>query len=169
MPNIEIETFARNFREAVEPHWGPDTGSYSGDLFPEGYEVPPSGGQCVVTSAVLLGELRDALPNERFKLTVGAVVYMGRTILAHHTYVTHHPIMGRAPTVIDATADQAPGIGDKLIFGNMIELVTTRGLIYMAFNTYEQPPERICEDTPVPPGRTAARVALLRQRMGAWR
>lgn len=164
--STRIETFVRDFREAIEPCWGPDTGAYSADLFPEDYEVPASGGQCVVTSAVLLGELRDVFPNERFKLTVGAV-YIGRVaVLGHHTYITRHEVLGRAPTVIDATADQAPAIDDKVIFGGMQELVMARSLTYLAFNQYDTPPDSICEDVP---GNTPKRVAILQERMGAWR
>lgn len=165
-PHLDIEAFALDFRTAIEPCWGPDTGAHSSDLFPEGYEVPPSGGQCVVTSAVLLGELRQAFPAERFRLTVGAV-YLGRAaILGHHTYVTHHPLLGRSPNVIDVTGDQAPGIDDKVVFGGMQELVTVRGLAYLAFNQYEEPPDSICEDMP---GNTPKRMAILRERLGSWR
>lgn len=167
MSKPDIEAFAQDFRTAIEPHWGPDTGSYSTDLFPEGYEVPASGGQCVVTSGLLLEELHATFPNERFRLTTGAV-YLGRVAaLGHHSYVTHHPVLGRSPTVIDITADQAPEITDRVVYGDMVEL-TARGVIYLAFNQYDEVPAKICEDAP-PGAPASARIAILRQRMGDWR
>lgn len=163
MDTSKIETFAQEFRATVEPCWSSETGAYSPDLFPVGYDVPPSGGQCVITSAVLLGELRDEFPAERFRLTVGAV-YLGQTaIIGHHTYVTHHPLLGRQPNIIDVTGDQAPGIDDSVIFGGMQELVTSRGLTYLAFNQYEVPPENICEDVQSNTGRH--RMEILRKRL----
>lgn len=167
MPKQTIEAFAHDFRDAIEPCWGVDTSSYAADLFPEGYEIPPSGGQSVPTSGLLLDELREAFPDERFRLTVGAI-YLGRAaVLAHHTYVTHHPVLGRSPTIIDATADQAPGITERVVYKDMSKLAA-RGVVYLAFNQYEEVPPKICEDTtPVTPAST--RIALLRQRMGDWR
>lgn len=165
MSNLEIKTFVQEFRAAIEPCWEPGTGVYS-DLYPAGYAVPPSGGQCAPTSAVLLGELREAFPVERFKLTVGAV-YLGRVaILSHHTYVTQHPVIGRVPNVVDVTLDQAPGIVDKVIFGNMQELVTARGLAYLAFTHYEKPQDSMVEDLE---GTILKRADTLRARLGEWR
>lgn len=163
----DIEAFAHDFRTVIEPCWGSDTGSCSAELFPEGYEIPPSGGQCVATSGLLLDELRDAFPDERFRLTTGAV-YLGRmAVLSHHSYVTHHPVFGRSPTVIDITADQAPKITDRVVYGDMLELAA-RGVIYLAFNQYEEVPAKICEDAP-PVTPANARIAILRQRIGDWR
>lgn len=168
MSRSEIEAFVYDFRKAIEPCWGPDTGSYSPDLFPEGYEVPPSGGQCVGTSGCLLHELRDAFPGDRFRLSVGAL-YLGQVaVLTHHTFVTHHPVLGRSPTIADVTPDQAPGVSDEVVYGDLLDLAS-RGLMYCIFTSYEVVPAKICED--VPPGITPVyqRTALLRQRMSGWR
>lgn len=165
MSKLEIETFAHKFRAAVEPCWEPGTGVYDA-LYPPGYEVPPSGGQCAPTSAVLWGELCAAFPGEKFKLTVGAL-YLGRiAVLGHHTYVTHHPIIGRTPTAVDVTPDQAPDIDDKVIFGDMQELLTTRGLAYLAFIHYDQPRDSMVEDLQ---GTVLERAAALRERLGDWK
>lgn len=158
-------TFINAFRKAIEPCWSVDTASHS-ELFPNDYAIPSSGGQGVVTSALLLEELRAAFPHERLRLTVGAV-YAGQVaVLSHHTYVTRHPLLGRAPTIIDVTIDQAPGIDEKVIFKDLEELITSRGLTYLAFNQHGIPPRDICEDVR---SNAPERLAILRERMKGWR
>ncbi len=163
MSRPDIEAFANDFRTAIEACWGPDTGMYSSDLFPAGYEIPPSAGQCVATSGLLLEDIRAEYPGERFRFNTGAV-YLGTVaVLSHHNFITHHRLIGRPPRVLDITADQAPGITNRVVYGD-IQGLAARGLVYLVFDSYDEVPEFICEDViPEPPIRT--RMNTLRQRM----
>src|SRR5208282_3892234 len=88
----ELREFATDFREAVEPHWCEETGvaqKWHYPTAPEDYVPPASAGQCAVTSAVLLGELRSEYHSEKFRLTTGAVYLGGAVLLQSHVMVTY--------------------------------------------------------------------------------
>jgi hypothetical protein len=163
----DLREFADDFRERVSVGWGPDVGAYStrvirGRRLSDNPPPPPSTGQCVPTSWVLVQELRAQFPDLEFLVNVGAVWATDRSALVSHTYVTCYPESNRPPIVVDATPDQSVHIDDVVIVEDMGEL-GERGLQYITFNQYDAMPEAMREDLVA--GSLPERVATLAARM----
>lgn len=170
--NPSIETFVTEFRDAIEPLWTPETAAFAPDLYPQGYDLPPSAGQSVPTSIALLGELRANYPDKAFTLGVGAVVIGSTVALRHHSFVRQHPVEGREPLVIDPTSDQIPGITERIIVAGDLTLAK-RDIHYHLFTEFVAPPEWPCADVPSDIRETKPnsrqRAAQLREALGDWR